>query len=601
MRTLLCLCIFTLLFLGIETTNSNAQAILVDAKRIVNTEKAEITVKLVDEHLTSIRVTNVLVPQDSYKPIDILNEQVLVFFAVKLKVGKNVFYVDAFSKDDRVDGAKLQIDRVDAPSAVVAETPASQAGTTDPLQTTKPASSPAPKLGLQSAPEISNQTTAKIQIDRSQLPSEFGAYVAEVKNSDRTDRKEFPMETEKGVIKPSQTINVPLREGDNAVTIFPRVGGKDNKDAGKDIKIKCNDCFDSPQSASTRAIVGYEQIGASSSTSKQNPFLDFYFDTPFAIPFSKKQICVPLSAPGKKLEAADLRQNEFLKTCIEGQKPVYQEKKFDFSIWGNVRLSSIPVQTLVSFSNLNTFQSFIEKDGQKSNDLTQSFDFMVGLETKVPFLKGIFGQGFLPGRASVHLIAAVGAINPIAPSQTAQIFKIPKIGTAPNENVDPRFLELFPEAKGNDNIAFVSPLRDHFFRQYFAGIRLKTNFFERDGVRRRDIFPAMVDVTIGQNEAITGSLHGLVSRIDGSTPFPIKGLDFLYFFGSAQLRLGKKVNSSLPTFFLEPSGSTINLSSPKTVIVPVDRYPQTISNRDVFRMGIGVDFFRLFKSQDKKE
>jgi hypothetical protein len=96
------------------------------------------------------------------------------------------------------------------------------------------------------------------------------------------------------------------------------------------------------------------------------------------------------------------------------------------------------------------------------------------------------------------------------------------------------------------NIAFIKPERDRFFRQYYAGFRMKTYFNEEDGM-----FPATFDATVGQNEAITNTLQGVILRLDGSTPFPIKGADFLYIFGGVQMKLGRRFNQDIPPFFLK--------------------------------------------------
>jgi hypothetical protein len=595
-------CIFVLFFFLFVSGNLSiqAQTIAVDAKRLVNTEKADLTIKLINPHLTSLRIVNVLSPDDTYAPINILNEQVYVFFLVKLKNGRNVFYVDAYTQDDRIDGLKIEIQRIDAPNAVAENAsqrspdPAQQTSGGDappkPVKNTEP---PA-KLKLQAQTNVIDRSTDTITVDRSNLDSQFGKYVIEVKNGGRTETKEVSMEVDKadvGKIKSPQEIPVGLFEGKNTVTIYPKVNNNNLTDSGNKIDITCTNCIDSFQSTSTRAVIGYEQVGASSTSSTQHPFLDFYFDTPLGITLGRTKIpCPPTCDPVESTDA-----HPCAPTCDPNSKTkTIKKKTFDFSLWANLRFSSIPVQTLVSFSNLSTFSGFLEDKDQKSNELAQSFDFLVGLEKKLPF-HGFFGPGFFRGRGSVYLIAAGGAINPIAPDKTAQIFKIPLVGT----DVDPKFLELIPEAKGKKNIAFVSPERDHFFRQYFGGFRVKTNFYDSDN-KPLNIFPAMFDFMVGQNEAITGSLKGVIMKFDGSSPLPIKGTDYLFIYGSAQLRLGRKVTTGLPSFFLQPGDSTATLTSTDTVVVPVDRYPQTISNRDIFRIGIGVDIFKLFnQSKDK--
>lgn len=184
---------------------------------------------------------------------------------------------------------------------------------------------------------------------------------------------------------------------------------------------------------------------------------------------------------------------------------------------------------------------------------------------------------------------------PLSTEKGAVFYKIPRVNNS--MDIDPRFLELFPEAAGKTNIAFVTPERDRFFRQYYAGLRFKTFFYGRKE-DQRDYFPALFDVTFGQNEAITNRLQGVIMRLDGSTPFPVKNADFLYLFGSVQMKLGKSVSQTIPSFFLEPSASGTTLINADTIAVPINRSPFLRSNRDVFRIGVGVDVFKLFKKDE---
>lgn len=98
------------------------------------------------------------------------------------------------------------------------------------------------------------------------------------------------------------------------------------------------------------------------------------------------------------------------------------------------------------------------------------------------------------------------------------------------------------------------------------------------------------------NEAITNTLKGLVMWLDGSTPFPVGKAGFLYLFGLVNMRMSRNKETT-PTFFLEPTtGAT--LTSADAIVLPLNRLPFQIKDRDVFRIGVGVDVFKLFKKDD---
>lgn len=79
-----------------------------------------------------------------------------------------------------------------------------------------------------------------------------------------------------------------------------------------------------------------------------------------------------------------------------------------------------------------------------------------------------------------------------------------RIPTTTTGEIDPAFLKLFPEAAGKTNIAFVTPARDRFYRQYYGGLRVKTFFYDKHD-QLINQFPAIFDVSVGQNELVTGS------------------------------------------------------------------------------------------------
>ncbi len=426
------------------------------------------------------------------------------------------------------------------------------------------------KLAIANTPEVEGQSTYNVKLDANKMPSVAGQYVVRVENAEgKIKEKRVKIETDKdGKVVADQSIPVELSAGKNKITIYPLVEKKELKNLTAEREIICNNCedFSGGHSINVRAVIGLEQVGASSATGKQNPFFDFYFSTPLFL--------------GSK--AKDRNGKSKLKDTL--------------SVWSDLRFTTTPVQgiaALANFSPTNFATGFVQGDSaSKVNDLVQTFDFLVGIEQ--PLVPQTKFFGFLPGRTSLSLIAAGGAINPLSSEKTAAFYKVPHVNNG--ADIDPRFLAAFPEAVGKTNIAFVSPERDRFFRQYYAGFRMKT-YFERSEIKYQ---PAMFDVMFGQNEAITNRLQGVIMRFDGSTPIPIGKADFLYLFASTQMKLGKNVNRSLPSFFLDPA-TNVSLTSSDTAVVPIDRSPYLRSNRDIFRIGVGIDLFKLFEKKEEKK
>jgi hypothetical protein len=284
-----------------------------------------------------------------------------------------------------------------------------------------------------------------------------------------------------------------------------------------------------------RFIVGFEQVGGASTESQGRPFLDLFINTP--------------------LSESDMRARA--------------------SIWGDVRLTSTAGQ-IKAIADI-TSNAVDTITGGKLNQIATSFDFTVGPEYRL--------WDF--GHTDLSLIAGFGAVSPLSPRQSAQIFLTPDTASSQAD----AFFKTYPGAKGKQYIGFISPDRDRFLRQYFGGVRFKT--YTYDGTQLKDYFPAMLDVTVGQSEAVTGGrLHKFVVGIDGFYPLPFKDNDnrkFLYLFGTAKFKAGGTKTIATP-FILDTAPSNVLVTDPKVFIAdPVQ------SNRDIFRIGVGVDLIELFK------
>ena len=233
-----------------------------------------------------------------------------------------------------------------------------------------------------------------------------------------------------------------------------------------------------------RFLVGIQQLGASSAESDSSPFFDFFF------------------------------------------RPRHPNTRF--AMWGDVRLTSTAQQVAAFVSSATNTASVVT--GTKLNDFVKSFDFKFGPEWQLnPTSHG----------TRYALIAGFGAISPLTtPSQSTQIFKVPDAASSQAE----AFNREFPEAAGHKYIAFVPPERDRFFRQYFAGFRIKTYHLNAQG--EPDQFPSMLDLTFGQSSAVTGGqLRHFVFGVDGSYQLPFKGI---YIFGSTNFKVGGSKTSKTP-------------------------------------------------------
>ena len=325
-------------------------------------------------------------------------------------------------------------------------------------------------------------------------------------------------------------------------------------------------------SMTTRAIVGFEQAGASAAESASKPFLDFFFTAPIRY----------------KPHDDDLPR---------------------ISTWGQVRLAALPQQV----STFGTFSSnFVNPLAEgKLVDLVQGFDFIAGMEARVLGTNKSY-LGLIPGvkqQTFMHVVAGGGAISPLSPQKIgAQIFQVPAASNPQRQ----LFIDRFGQAAADKKyIAFVFPDRDRFLRQYYAGVRFKTFYYASDGslINR---FPAILDVMLGQNEAVTGGKlkndvtdekgritgrkRSFVLRLEAFYPFPIKEASFLYLYGTAMMKVGGggvKINTPL---FLSSAGSDIQVTGDDVLIVPTLQ-----SNRDYYRFGIGVNLNDLFNRKPPPE
>ncbi len=275
-------------------------------------------------------------------------------------------------------------------------------------------------------------------------------------------------------------------------------------------------------------------------------------------------------------------------------------------LWGYARFSSVPQQISASVATFDIAKQFGDV---KINELVQSVEVLAGVEYRIA--ADVLGRDLFDlsgkSRTAVSLIAGYGAVTPVNPKQVASIFETPD----PSSNTYKQFSTLYPDAAvlNPDKtakykaIAFVGRDRDRFFREYYGGLRFETRYFD-NGYRRITRPPHTLDIMLGQNETVTrGRTQGLVFRLDFFYSLPYEKASFIYLYATGTRRAFTQARET-DTLPLQPSnvmspcpsGQTCrSLYSPDTFVAPLPA-----SNRDYYRVGIGLDFVQMFKSIKQK-
>jgi len=300
-----------------------------------------------------------------------------------------------------------------------------------------------------------------------------------------------------------------------------------------------------------RAVFGYAQTSASASDPSHSYLIDFFISRPF--PWQRNQQ-VALDNYGPRLRW-----------------------------WGNVRLVSSPRQADIEVAQF--LQNFITDAGKvKVNELVQGAEFVTGVEYRL-FEFGTALQGShnyedqSRQRFSLHFIAAGGAIGPSQPRTRLRIFETPATNSAQYAEFRRRFGAVPYKYTG-----FTIPDRDRFFRQYFAGMRLKTHYFDAAN-RPLERPPAILDLAYGQNEAVTrGRLYGGVVRVEAFYPLPFAA-QTVYLFGMSCLKLAR-AQETVPFYLNE--AANVQPSNAEVYYINTGQ-----SNRDYYRVGFGLDLVRV--------
>lgn len=296
---------------------------------------------------------------------------------------------------------------------------------------------------------------------------------------------------------------------------------------------------DRPVSLLTRAIVGLEQSGAAAAEADQNYFFDVF---------------------------------------VSGTFPFKQRINPDFGealrLWGDFRIASVPQAQIGDLTVGGLATGFTTQiSGLHVKDVAHVFEFLGGLEYRLTGNNALLPSfdRWTKQKFSISLIGAFGTTTPLNPLENITTFK-----------VSPDAPGLPPEAKGKEFISFVRSDRDRFFRQYYGGVRVQTFFFSPYNIPTQR-FPTQLDLTIGQNEFVTGGrFRGPVLRMEGFFPLPYERLRFINLFATAMIKPGH--TNIGPPLVLQPApeGTVVPASNVLLVALPQP-------NRDYYRIGFGID------------
>ena len=323
---------------------------------------------------------------------------------------------------------------------------------------------------------------------------------------------------------------------DEDITLHAKAGDTDAPDVT--ISVRYCDLRDEV----VRAVLGFEQLGASGTASDQNFLFDFFITRPTF--------------------------NNHLRW------------------WGDVKVASFPQQEnteLVTFG-----QQFATTFGNlKVNQLAESAEFVTGPE---------FVITPIPRKFEVSLFAGGGASGPNNPTDNVTVFAVPGANTAQSAAFASFVKQFTPSVPTSPYVAFLPESTDRFLRQWQAGVRLYT--FYNHAQNGLGGLPATVEFSIGQNEFVTGGhLSGLVGHVAATHPFTFQtsaGKSVtIYLFGEATTAYVKRSYSTpLPLApAVDSSGTPISItnSGVTTITVPPNR-------RDTYRIGVGVDLISVLTS-----
>lgn len=327
-----------------------------------------------------------------------------------------------------------------------------------------------------------------------------------------------------------------------------------------------------------RAVVGFDQIGASGTPSSQSFAFDFYISRP--LPWWNKK---------RSVWGSSLRW------------------------WGNVSVDSVPYTQNSTLANLAS--NFTSTFGsQNVNTLAQSLGFQTGPELRLWSSNGAYGSltDASAGRFGLNLFAGVGATGPNNPSNNVTVFQAPAAGSAQASvlvkdtgvavcstgSATPCLTLCAAGATCSSNLALVPRSGDRFLQQWGTGLRLYTLFTDTNGKLLHST-PATVEFSIGQDASVTEShLHNFVGHVAATYPFSIgprgdpKSV-VIYLMGEVNSAFAK--NHFQDTLTLTPAldanKNPVPINDPSVTQISVEA-----NRRDIYRVGVGIDLISVWNA-----
>jgi hypothetical protein len=293
-------------------------------------------------------------------------------------------------------------------------------------------------------------------------------------------------------------------------------------------------------------------------------------------------------------------------------------------LWLNPRIASVPSASSTALTTLGSSSSSLAGGltGKTAGQITQSMEFQGGVEfyVKSPWEGAQFGRNHSWDRTAISIIAGGGVVTPFSAASGAPEFAL-NANAAQQFNQNPALPSLYPQlasalcnygftgdgcpkappsaspSAGPSIVAFVSPARSRFYRDFYAGIRLRTFYLKgtcpdpslklpEPACKLDNTFPGYFDVRFGEDETVTaGRLVPLVMTLAASYPLPGTS-GSVRIFGSVYLRMRANQNSN--PLLLVPSASYATLDQTSVVVQPI-----APSDQDYYRLGLGIDLIPL--------
>jgi hypothetical protein len=289
-------------------------------------------------------------------------------------------------------------------------------------------------------------------------------------------------------------------------------------------------------------------------------------------------------------------------------KPMADIRKAHFFLTGSLRLAGMAQPGTLSASAF-TSSYYASAVNSTPDKIVQSWEGSISASIvfkKMNWKLGTFDEGTPPSAdypattlVTESLIATAGFDSPLSASQanppvyyaTTQIQQ----EFTPTSGPWPASCAVTTGSNPPCYVSFIPADRARFYRYYEAGVRLR--LYGEDFTRKMLRAPGVVDITVGQNEYVTGGgLKGVVAHLAGIMPIPIPKVDGFYAFGSIASELNGQVGNGNQLLLIPvPSTANVNYLSNSVYDVSVSQ-----PNRDRYRFGFGIDLYKLLSNAKQK-